>query len=299
MERQLDLALKTENERVAQVLRFLQPVELASRQVATVALVVGCGELIQVTGQAAVRWSASKGKIASKCREYGLSCSPNTFLKAAAELEKRRVLGVLRNTKPWTYVVRLGALAELEPAPKAAAQGLADLACFRPGPVPDQGGDRSGPVRSGQAARVRESIETQNPCPTVYRVPVDVLACEAGLIDRLRRPWDRKSGLTDADLVRAVQSGDMQPVRALWQEARVLEWVGCKGEASDDEALRFLTIVHHCATSPGINQSRFGVLVSRVRRNLDVTRIPQASERWAAGVLSARNRTEEKKGAGR
>lgn len=293
MDRQLGLNLASEQERVESVVSYLQPIELAQRQIAALALIMGCGEAIQVLGQHARRWVADKATISEKARKYGLKCSGNTFLAAVSELEDRRIVGVLRNTRPWTYAVSLAALERVEKRRQDPLEALTALACFGGLEGGDRDESRSGPVRSGQAARVRERVDTQNPCPTVYRGSVDVSTGGGGLADRLRRPWDRQSGLTDADLTRAVESGDLEPVRALWREAQVLEWVGVGGDVSDDDTLRFLTIVHHAATSKGINQSRFGVLVNRVRRGLDVSKIPQVSERWAAGVLAARHRVAE------
>lgn len=283
MERQLSLNLASESERVSSVSAFLRPVELASRQVAAVALIVGCGELIQVAGTKAARWSASKEEIAEKARKYGLKCSANTFLRAVEELEARRVVGVLRNTRPWTYVVSMPALSALETVPADPLEALASLPCFHPTEKGDRGGFRSASVSVGQSARDRERQEIQNPCPTVYR---ERNTCPDGLTDRMRRPWDRQCGLRDDDLVWAVTTSSLDPVRRLWREAKVLEWVGVAGETSDDELLRFLTIVHHAATSTGINQSRMGVLTNRVKRQLDVSKIAQVSEKWAAGVVA-------------
>jgi hypothetical protein len=293
MERQLELNLATEQERVASVLEYLQPVELAPRHRAALALVVSCGEVIQVGTTRAIRWQASKGRIGEKARKNGVKTSVNTFLRAVEELESRRVVGVLRNTRPWTYVVSLAALGQLPTAPADPVAAIEALPCFRP-PEPPEEVDRtefrSAPVSSGQFARVRESNLIQNPCPTVYR---DQEPCarmvDRGLTDRMVRPWDRQCGLVDADLVRAVERGELDPVRRLWREAKMLEWVG----GSEDELLRFLTIVHHCATSTGINRSRMGVLVARVRRGCDVAKIPHRSEDWAAGVIRQAHRLPE------
>jgi hypothetical protein len=292
MERQLSLNLGTEEERVASVRTYLQPVELAPRQVAAVALIVGCGEAIQVLGQPARRWCADKATISEKAKKYGLNCSGNTFLRAVEELEFRRIVGVLRNTRPWTYAVSLAALAKVEMRRNDPIAALESLPCFGGLEGGDRGESRSPSVTLGQGARDRERIHTQNPCPTVYRASVDVTS-GGGLADRMQRPWDRAAGLCDEDLVRAVVEGDLDPIRRLWEEAKVLEWVGCNRAVSDDETLRFLAIVHHCATSPGINQSRMGVLVNRVKRGLDATKTRQASDQWAAAVMARRHKHAE------
>lgn len=288
MERQLSLHLATEDERVASVILYLQPVELAPRQVAAVALIVGCGDSIQVLGQAARRWVADKATISEKAKKCGLNCSGNTFLRAVEELEQRRIVGVLRNTRPWTYAVSLAALAKVELRRDDPIAALESLACFRGLEGGDRDDSRSPSVSPGQGARVRDRVRTQNPCPTVSRVSVDVTS-GAGLADRMRRPWDREAGLRDEDLVEAVASANLEPIRRLWEEAKVLEWVGCGRATSDDDAIRFLTIAHHCATSTGINQSRMGVLVSRVKRGLDVSKTTQASDKWAAAVMARRH----------
>jgi hypothetical protein len=287
MERQLGLNLVTEEERVSSVFSFLQPVELASRQVAAVALIVGCGELIQVGNARAVRWQASKEQIAKKAQKLGVSIAANTFLRAMEELESRRVVGVLRNTRPWTYVVSLAALSQLPERVVDPVAELAALPCFGGAPDVDRTAFRSTSVNVGQSHRVREDLTQENPCLIVDRERVPAQTGDVGLTDRLLRPWDRRSGLQDSDLVQAVRSGDLSPVRRLWREAKILEWV--PSQPSDDDLLRFLTIVHHCATAKGLNRSRMGALVARVKRGLDVTRIPNgspgSSEDWASRVM--------------
>lgn len=286
MKRQLGMNLATEEERVASVLEYLRPVGLASRQIAAVGLIVGCGELIQVSGTAAARWQVAKEDVAEKAGKYGLKCSPNTFLRAVEELESRRLVGVLRTTRPWTYVVPLAALGQLETATEDPAEALAALPCFHPPARGDRTESQSVSVSVSQSARDRDSIQIQNPCP--LREPCRATG-DGGLADRLRRPWDRHAGIRDQDLIRAVRSGELEPIRALWREAKVLEWIG----GSDDDLCRFLTIVNHTATSSGLNQSRMGALVARVKRGLDVSKIPHVSEEWAACVMRSRHRAQD------
>ena len=104
------------------------------------------------------------------------------------------------------------------------------------------------------------------------------------MTDRMARPWDRQCGLQDADLVQAVVSGELDPIRRLWQEAKVLEWVG----DCDDDLCRFLTVVHHVATAVGLH-CRMAALVSRVKRGIDVSKTRHASEDWAAAVMRRRH----------
>jgi len=289
MERQLCLDLASEDDRVASVKTYLQPVELAPRQVAALSLIVGCGDTIQVLGHSGRRWVADKQTVAEKARKYGLKCSGNTFLRAVQELEEMRIVGVLRNTRPWTYAVSLTALGKVGLRRCDPIESLEGLACFGGLEGGDCGQSRSVSVSPGQSARDRDSIRNLNPCPTVYR-DRDAHTSDVGLTDRMRRPWDREVGLRDEDLVKAVKVGNIDPIRRLWEEAKVLEWVGCDQQASDDEALRFLTIVHHCATSAGINQSRMGVLVNRVKQGLRVDKIRQVSDNWAAAVMAKKHR---------
>lgn len=286
MDRQFDLNLATEDERVQSVLHFLRPVELASRQASAVALVVGCGNLIQVGDTRAVMWQASKAKIEEKAGKNGVSVSANTFIKAMGELEALRVVGVLRNTRPWTYVVNLAALGQLPERQIEPLGALASLPCFGGSSEVDRSEVRSTSVNVGQAARVRDSINQENPCLPRDRDRDRAPTGSGGLADRMLRPWDRSLGLVDGDLVEAVRSGELEPIRRLWREAKVLEWV--PAVPSGDDLLRFLTIVHHCATCSGLNR-RMGALVARVKRGLDCSRIPNgrpgSSEDWAAGVM--------------
>jgi hypothetical protein len=188
--------------------------------------------------------------------------------------------------------VSMAALSALETVPADPLEALASLPCFHPPEKGDRSGFRSASVSPGQSARDREIQEIQNPCPTVYR-DRERNTCPAGLTDRMRRPWDRHCGLRDQDLVWAVTTTSLDAIRRLWREAKVLEWVGVAGETSDDELLRFLTIVHHAATSTGINQSRMGVLTNRVKRQLDISKIAHASEGWAARVVARQHALPE------
>jgi hypothetical protein len=291
MERQLELNLKTEEERVASVSEYLRPVQLALRQRAAVALIVGCGELIHVRGQRAAQWQVSKEDLAAKAKKHGLFRSPNTFFRAVTELEELRLVGVLRVTRPWTYVVSLVALARVEVGPVDPLAALEALPIFAEPPAvapaaagTDRNGIRSVSVPVGQSARSRERVTQENPC-----LPCSVSreTGDAGLTDRMRRPWDAGCGLTDADLVAAVRKAELDPIRRLWADALVLEWIGCSGEASDDEMGRFLTCVHHAATAEGLHR-RMGNLVARVKRGCDVKGTRQASDDWAAAVMRRR-----------
>lgn len=301
MERQLQLNLRSPSEQIASALEYLRPVDLEPRHAAAIALVIGCGSVIQVQDTQAVLWQASRAEVDRNAVQYGLDISGNTFLRRLNELEGRRIAGVLKTTRPWSYVVNLQALAALPLRSTDPTATLAALPCFggvseSDPPVEAEistnlekfGQRRSTSVKVGQTARVRDRVYIQNPCPTVTRVRErDTGGVPAvGLAGRLVRPWDVRSGLGDADLVQSVQSGDLEPVRRLWREAVVLEWV--PAQPCDDDLLRFLTIVHHCATCRGLNR-RMGALVARVKRGLDVRRIPNgqpgSSEDWAAGVM--------------
>ncbi len=285
--RQLDLRLETEEERVDALRDYLRPVELASRLVSAACLIVARGNQIQVGTQRAVRLAISKADAAQVAKRLGIGLSPNTWVAAIAELEARRIVGVLRTTSPWTYVLSLDALGKLQPAEDDELAQIAALPLFSveaPAAEPDRNAVRSGagqgPVRPGQAPRVRVNKNLQDPC-TVRSV---VSATEpAGLADRMVRPWHRVYGLTGEDLAWAVQSGQLECIRRLYREGKILEWIG----GSEDDLLRFLTAVHHCATCPGLS-SRMGALTARVKRDpIDVQKTRHASETWAAGVIRA------------
>jgi hypothetical protein len=285
MDRQLNLTLKSDAERVAEVTTYLRPVCLAPRLVSAVAVIFGLGDVIQIGCESAIRWAGSKAQADRAAKTFGLTdCSANTFVSACLELEDRRLIGILRTTKPWTYVLSLRALGRLQAPVVDPLEQIAALPIFGG----DRGDGRSGPVSVGQGARVRENREIQNPC-TVY---VDRDTCGGGLADRMRRPWDRHCGLTSEDLQRAVALNELEPLRALWREALVLEWV----QPTEDARLRFLTIAHHCATVNGLG-NRIAAFVARVKRGLDVGKIRQASELWAAEAIRRRNQDPALAGA--
>jgi hypothetical protein len=289
--RQLDLRLATEEEKVERLREYLRPVGLAPRLVSAACLIVARGDQIQVLGQQAIRLQIAKGEAAVRSAALGIVLSPNTWVAAVQELEERRIVGVLRTTRPWTYVLSLEALARLEPLVDDELAAIARLPLFASPaaddepPAADRSDDRSTksqpPVSPRSGARVRETSYSQNPCPPVRRDR----ARSTQLADRMRRPWDRETGVTGEDLAAAVRTGQLDVLRALWREAKVLEWVG----DSDDDLLRFLTAAHHCATVPGLDR-RMGALVARVRRygidgQIDVSRCRHESEDWAARVM--------------
>ena len=277
MERQLDLPLTSAEERVAAMRVYLEPIELASRLVSALCLIAARGDSIRVGNQPAVSVQISKAAAAKWGKAYGLrDSSGNTFLAAVLELEELRLVGVLRTTRPWTYVISLPALARLEPP---ADDPLAALPVFF---ETDRGADRSASVNAGQPPRVREDLETLNPCNPCS---VSRTTKPAGLADRLRRPWHKTEGLTGDDLAQAVKAGDMEPLRRLWSEGLHLEWL----HDSEDERLRFLTICHHCATVAGLG-NRMAALVARVKQDpLNVARVRHASEDWAAAIIRKRH----------
>lgn len=291
--RQLLLEFATAEERSAALGNYLRAIELPSRQVVVLCTIAGLGELIQVETQRGSRLQISKSGIAAATRRLGLHGSPNTWLAGAADLERRNLLSIVRVTSPWTYVVCWDRIGRLEP-PAQVVPALESLPVFRL----DQPDTRSGgvqlPVRPGQHPRVRVERSISNPCLGSVSEIRDT--CPAGLADRMRRPWDRHRGLTGDDLVWSVTTTDLargrdnlQPIRALWREALLLEWI----TGSEDSQLRFLTACHHVATVVGIS-NRMAALVARVKVSpVSVERVRQASEDWAAAVIAARHRDPE------
>jgi hypothetical protein len=314
MERQLCLDLVTAEERVASLSKYLQPVKLAPRLVAAACVIVARGDKIQVLGQHAIKLAIAKNEAAQVAKHHKVPISPNTWIAATEELEAKRIIGILRTTRPWTYVLSLEAIGRLQHAVDDVSAGIAALPIFQPEEV-DQEPDRSTlghpSVRVGQGVRDRERQEIQNPCPLPCSVSRDAhsggvdrvdrperadradsrpapSAIVRGLAGRMERPWDRQSGLTGEDLREAVRTGQLEPLRALYREAKVLEWIG----DSEDDLLRFLTAAHHVATVDGLG-NRMGALVARMKRECDVNGCRQRSEQWAAGVLRSRHRVDE------
>lgn len=261
------------------VLEYLQPVKLASRLGSALALIVGHGDGIQVLGEDAVKLQIARSAIDELATRYRLpDCSGKSFVRACEELERRQVVGILRVTKPWTYVVSLRALARLESTP---VDPLASLPIFL-----SRGGGRDSPGQAGTGPRVRDSNHIQNPCSVSYRVRDRVTGAGEN-VSRPLRPWDRRTGYSSEDLVAAIETGDLQVLRDLYREGLMLEWI----DSSEDSKLRFLVACHHAATAPGL-RNRMGALVARVRRNIDVHGCRGISEDWAAGVLRSRERSD-------
>jgi hypothetical protein len=284
MERQGWLKLETAEERAESLHKYLRPFEMAQRQVAVLCTIAGLGELIQVQGRPGSRLAIAKGELAAASKRCGVPVSGTTWMAGAAELQRKTLLDIMLQTRPWTYLVCWSRLAKLQPP--GPVQPLETLTVFSDAPLPagpDRTAVRSGPVRSGQDPRVREIVDTKNPCPETVNVKRDTWP--TGLADRLRRPWHRRDGVTSQDLVLGVVGGELEILRRLYREAKVLEWIG----DSEDELLRFLTGCHHVATSPGLG-NRVGALVARLKRACDVHGCRQESENWAAGVLRARHR---------
>jgi hypothetical protein len=270
MERQLGLNLETAEERTDALKQYLAPLKLPDRQTKVLCLMSAHGERIEISGQRGSKLAISKRKAAVL-----MGCAPNTFVEGIADLTHLGVLSKLAISRPATYVVSWNRVARLEPA---RGDPLASIPLFDP----DQTAVWSGMVSAGQAARdsVSRDLSKIRVRDSVYR---DSMGAPTNVDPS--RPWDRERGVTDDQLIAAVTSGDLAPLRRLYDEAVRLGWIG----DCEDSRLRFLTIAHHAATSAGLTISRMGAVVSRVRRKLDVVRIRHDSEEWAAGVIRQRH----------
>lgn len=252
---QLELFLQDDQDKERKLRSWLEARDLSDRAVSVLCLLALHGEKLEVNDQHCSRIAKSKYE-ASKL----VSIAPNTYLAGVRDLEALGVVGVLRNTKPWSVVVNWSRVFLLP--------------------------DRSDPVNSlpifsdswstsvnvGQAPR--DSVSNSNTNIrgiTVYR---DTCA-----LTRLDQPWNDQTGFTGDELKVCVRSIDLKPLRHLYDEAVSLGWI----LDSEDAKQRFLTLCHHCATTNGINNP-MAVLVSRVKDQLDCSRTRIASDEWARRV---------------
>lgn len=272
MDRQHFLLFEDGQARAESARRFCGGRGLTARQIEVLCLICEQGERRSVNGQ-----SLSVARLPKAEAGKRLSCSPNTFLGDVRDLEAIGLVGVLRNTRPWTYVANWSRVDQVDKPPDDPAAGLAELPVCRP--------VWSATVNHGQSrSEVRYSVKEDSlESVTVNRESVSIRDSVRG------RPWDASSGVQDRELVAAVQTGELEPLRQLYREAVRLGWV----EDTEDARLRFLTICHHAATCNGVGK-RMGLLVARVKRELNVRRIRQESEEWASRILAraARPRAE-------
>lgn len=213
---------------------------------------------------------ASKREAAKK-----LGCSPNGVTKAAACLKRMGLIEIITSDNKQispVYVLHILRARSLE----AAQDRLAELTLFDT--------DWSPVVTTGHLARDSVNEKTHRvrvPCSNRDRDSMGPVTT-----GDQSRPWQ---SMTDVDLVRCVASRDLKPLRRLYDEALKRGWI----EDCEDAKLRFLTICHHAATSAGLTKSRMGNVVARTKRQLDVQRVRQESEEWAAAILRARHRDPE------
>lgn len=271
MDRQHFLHLADGRDRATAAKAFCKDRGLSDRQVRILCLFAEHGERECINGQAITRCPMSKSDAKKR-----LPFSPNTFLADVRALEAMGIVGVLEVTRPWTYVVNWSRVDKLEKPPDDPLAALAEL------PVCSE--VWSVPVNVGQP--VRDSVK-EDSLESVYRGSVSSVLRDTDQLTELDRPWDRTEGVTDAELVACVANGHLKPLRRLYDVACTLGWIA----DCEDARLRFLTICHHAATCDGVGR-RMGLVVSRTRRKLDVARIRQQSEDWAAAVLRRRRAAE-------
>jgi hypothetical protein len=277
MDRQKFLKLETSQEREAAARRFVEGRGFSPYQVDALCLFAGQGERGTVNRQAVTTCVISKSDAGKR-----LPCAANTFMAAVRHLEAIGVVGVGKSTRPWTYVVNWTRIDKVEKPPDDPLAAIAQLAVCRE--------VWSAPVSAGQP--VRDSVNKDSLESVSYRDSVS--SRDTNRLTELDQPWARDGGFTDAELVHCVTTYQMRPLRRLYDEAVRLGWV----RDSEDNRHRFLTICHHAATCSGVGR-RMGLLVSRTKRGLRVTRIRQQSVDWAARLLGKRAETDDLVGAER
>lgn len=260
MELQLCLDLTTDDERRKALEAFLRPLQLADRQFAALCLLGVAGTRETISGQSVSKLSISKYDAGKRA-----NMAPNTFLEGIRDLEAIGVVAVVKNARPWTFFVNWHRVAKLVPPDTETV------------PVPDLFSETwSAPVSLGQGVRDSVSVVLLK---SVYRDSVSVIR-DTEALTQLDQPWNRDTGFQDRDLVRCVLEQDILPLRFLYDEAVKLGWI----KDCDHARHKFLTLCHHCATCNGLH-SRMGVLVARVKGNLDVQKVRNASGDWAESIF--------------
>ncbi len=248
-----------------------------------------------------------------------LGCSDRAVAKAAATLSRGEWFSELKGArgKPSTYVLDFAAAAATE-TPEQQLDGW--LTGAHPCEPVRTSAHRCEPVRT--APRVHTGLNTKpvssfHPCSSTgpaagsqafapvrtppggepFRPEPTIVAppraqnmggnsppTPAGAPGLPRYPWARDGGVTDRELVDACRGGDVRLLRHLYDHAARLGWLA----ASDDAWLKFLTGCHHAATANLAR--RMGRLVTFVKSGLDVSRMRQRSEQWAAELIKSEHR---------
>jgi len=291
MDRQLSLILKSPEDRQRDVVAYFKPKGLTRREERVVELLAGRGEITRRNGQSCSELSISRREAARLC-----GCSAWTFAAGVADLQGRRVLDVVVPTKPTArrrYVIFWELLNRYPNAPSAElAGGLDKLGeAWKPGPPPAAGRRWPALVGAGrdpQEPRTRNS-KPQDPNqtkpvlgPTDQRQPAPTSANQ-------RQPAptsaDQRHGqpaaplrlqLDDAAIWAAISGGSVQPLAEAFAACVAQGYL-----ARDDEDKRkFLALVHHAYTAPGIN-SPPAVIVAAISA-YNFSRVRQESFDWAA-----------------
>lgn len=297
--RQLLLDLATVEERQEACRQYLVPLGWPKRRVAVLGLFCGHGQSKRVLGQRASELAISRERAAVL-----IGMSKNSFAAGVADLERMGLLSVNRETQPWFYLVNWDRVAQLEPpekrepVPAATKQNLFDEDWS-----PPTGGEPPGRPTAPVTPVTPRSVSV-NPAPDSLKKPLlkvpascNPVPDSMGGSDRgdqaparsLERPWDRRRGVSDRELVAAVAHGDLAFLSRMFEVAVELGWVA----ATEGSQFRFLVICHHVATSAGLNRSRKGALVARMKQGLDVNRTRQMSDDWAARMMKEQYRDPE------
>lgn len=246
----------------------LSPLRLREREVRLLVMVAIHGSH-QTLGEELLSMLKTSERNAMKLA----NCSRQTFRRAVANLVDRGVLLVQSSTRPWTYIVNRSRVALLEPAPPEPSAELAAAVDFwstHGPPLRDSVNNSNNKIRSVSYSSVS----------SVYTDGMDQTWRD--------HPWHQKVGVTVKQLREAVGYNDPEVPRVLYMAGVRLGWWA----NNQDNALRLLTLCHHCATSSGLHNP-MAVLVKRASQNLRVGHVRQASEDWAAAMLRSAHRDPE------
>jgi len=276
MEAQLRLDLKDRQQRAEEFDQYFAGQNYSRRALSVLRLLFLFGESQDREGEHLTLLKISRDQAARLTKQ-----SKNTFLAGVEELEAAGLVARIAIETPHIYVANWSRIAKY--APPKALDPLEHLA-FR-------SGAGQAPVRPGQGARAvnnRVSKTRVLPCPV--SVPCTTSAA-AQISPREKLPPLPWANLQDPELISAVDRLDLALLGHLYAE--LLAMAARKGWACgladcEDNRQKFFALCHHAVKfkKAGKIGSAMGVLTSRCKRGLDVSRITHESDQWAGAVLA-------------
>jgi len=245
----------------------LDPFGLPDWSVELIVYMTQNGRPREIAGHQCYELSVSKRKAG---RDMG--CAPNTFVAAAAHLQRLGVMEIVAFGQQRTYflsVDRVNALAPIADDP------IDELGLFSRPPPADQLANRSALVSAGQRRSERPCREEQEHISRVNREPCS----SRGGADQSRTTL---RDLTDHDL----REWNLPRLRSAFNDAVLQGWL----TNSHEDKRKFLALAHHAANSQGIHRPA-AVLYAGIKA-YEFSRVNQEHWDWAAEFLRSALRYE-------